>query len=48
MLIEITAIPNRELESLIFSFGDDVEVLQPEVLRRKIAEKVAKMHDLYK
>ena len=47
-LIEITVIPNRELESLIFSFGNDVEVLQPETLREQIAEKIAKMHNLYK
>ena len=47
MLIEKTVIPNRELESLIFSFGNDVEVLQPEVLRKQIAEKIANMHKLY-
>ena len=47
-LIEITVIPNRELESLIFSFGNDVEVLQPETLREQIAEKIANMHNLYK
>ena len=47
-LIEITVIPNRELESLIFSFGNDVEVLQPKMLREQIAEKIANMHNLYK
>lgn len=48
MLIEKTVIPNRELESLIFSFSNDVEVLQPEELRRQIAEKIKNLYDLYK
>ena len=47
-IIEITVIPNRELEAQLLWFGDDVEVLQPETLRQQIAEKIAKMHDLYK
>ena len=47
-IIEITVIPNRELEAQLLWFGDDVEVLQPSGLRQQIAEKIAKMHDLYK
>ena len=46
-IIEITVIPNRELEAQLLWFGDDIEVLQPETLRQQIAEKIAKMHDLY-
>ena len=47
-IIEITVIPNRELEAQLLWFGNDVEVLQPETLRQQIAEKIANMHDLYK
>lgn len=46
-IIEITVIPNRELEAQLLWFGNDVEVLQPETLRLQIATKIAKMHDLY-
>lgn len=46
-IIEIIVIPNRELEAQLLWFGDDIEVLQPETLRQQIAEKIAKMHDLY-
>lgn len=34
--VEITVIPNNELDSLILSFGKDVEVLYPENYRAKI------------
>ena len=46
-VIEITIIPNRELEAQLLWFGNDVEVLQPETLRLQIATKIARMHDLY-
>jgi len=46
-LIEITVIPNRELEAQILWFGEDVEVLAPESLRLQIQEKINKMHELY-
>lgn len=46
-LIEITVIPNRELEAQILWFGEDVEVLAPEALRQQIQEKIEKMHKLY-
>lgn len=36
--IEVNLIVNLELESLILSFGKDVEVLAPPTLRQKIAE----------
>lgn len=46
-LIEITVIPNRELEAQILWFGEDVEVLAPEALRLQIQAKIKKMHELY-
>ena len=39
-VIEIPVIVNLELESLILSYGDDVEVLKPEWLRDKIENKL--------
>ena len=39
-LISLDVIPNRELESIILSFGDDVEVLTPASLRDAIATKI--------
>lgn len=39
-VISLQLIPNRELESLILSFGPDVEVLEPQSLRTQIQEKV--------
>lgn len=46
-LISLDVIPNRELESIILSFGDDVEVLAPESLRRAIALKTKKLFMKY-
>ena len=39
-LIGLKLMPNRELESLILSFGDDVEVLEPLSLRKGISNKI--------
>lgn len=39
--------PNKELEATIFSFGNQVEVLEPEWLRQQIAEKVAENYKKY-
>ena len=39
-IISIEVIPNKELESLILSFGDDVEVLEPAEFREQIANKI--------
>ena len=47
-LISLDVIPNRELESIILSFGDDVEVLAPEPLRRAIALKTKRLFIKYK
>lgn len=43
----IKVIPNRELTQLILSFGPDVEVLEPEFLRKEIKEKVEEMNSKY-
>ena len=40
--IQLNIIPNRELESIILSFGDDVEVLLPSSLKNAIATKIKK------
>jgi predicted DNA-binding transcriptional regulator YafY len=41
-LIEISVIPNLELEAQILWFGEDVEVLAPDALRQQIQEKIEK------
>lgn len=46
-IIQITVKPNRELMTLLLSFGEDVEVIQPEPLRNKIASKIQKMQQIY-
>lgn len=39
-MISIEVIPNNELDALLLSYGNDVEILKPQELRTKIAEKV--------
>lgn len=39
-IIQLNIIPNRELEAILLSFGDDVEVLSPKTLRHSIATKI--------
>ncbi len=46
-IIRLQLIPNRELESLILSFGPDVEVLEPLSLRNQIQEKVKESFSHY-
>ncbi len=46
-LVEISVIPNKELESLIFSFGCQVEVISPSVLREKIKDQVSDLNNKY-
>lgn len=41
-IIEIFAIPNRELKSLIMSYGSDVSVLEPEPFRQVFFEEAKK------
>lgn len=46
-IVTIDVIPNKELESLILSFGDDVEVLEPTEFRKKIANKIREICKKY-
>jgi predicted DNA-binding transcriptional regulator YafY len=46
-LVIINVIPNYELESLILSFGERVEVLEPEALRRKLRHRIMKLSAIY-
>ena len=46
-IIKIRVIQNKELESLIMSYGSDVEVLEPESLRDEIKNKISAMNKLY-
>ena len=39
-IVEISVIPNRELEALILSFGKDIQVLSPESFRQQIADSI--------
>jgi len=41
-------IPNPELEQVILSFGEDVEVLSPESLRLTIQNRIEQMQTVYK
>ena len=46
-IIRLMVRPNRELEAYIFSFGHQVEVLQPLWLRMQIAEKIDDLQKKY-
>lgn len=46
-IVEIEVIPNSELETLIMSFGWQVEVLSPEYLRERITLNIEKLNTLY-
>ena len=46
-IIRIDVIPNPELEALILSYGNDVEVLAPEHLREQIKEKIEDLAKKY-
>ena len=46
-IISVDVIPNKELESLILSFGNDVEILEPEHLRNKIGNIIKSISDKY-
>ena len=47
VLIELELIPNYELESLILSHGEGIEVLNPKKLRNKIKNRVQKILNNY-
>ena len=46
-IIEISVIPNNELEALILSFGKDVEVLSPESFRTRIQNVIRESYEKY-
>ena len=46
-IFTIKVIPNKELDSLILSFGCDLEVVSPEWYRERIKKKIAEVNDIY-
>jgi predicted DNA-binding transcriptional regulator YafY len=44
----VKLIPNNELYNTILSFGEKVEILSPESVRKELADKIKKMNNLYK
>lgn len=46
-LIALNVMPNKELTSIIFSFGDDVEVMEPKSLRDTISTKIKNLSKSY-
>jgi predicted DNA-binding transcriptional regulator YafY len=48
MLIEFTVYDSPELETLILSYGENVEVLAPLELKEKIKTRALKLVELYK
>ena len=46
-IISINVKVNKELESLILSFGDDMEIIAPASFRDRIAEKIQAMNKKY-
>ena len=47
VVIELELIPNYELESLILSYGEGVEILSPETLREKITNRIKLLSEKY-
>lgn len=45
--LEISVIPNRELISLLMSYGSDIVVINPVTLREQISNNVKEMYDSY-
>ena len=45
--ISIEVIPNNELYQLFLSFGADIEVVFPSVVRSEMKEKINKMYKNY-
>ena len=46
-IVEISVIPNKELEQLIFSFGHHVEVLSPDWYRQHISDRISELYAKY-
>jgi hypothetical protein len=47
LTIQIEVMPNPELYQLILSFGEDVEVISPNDVRKEIIDKINVMKDIY-
>lgn len=45
--LQIKVIPNYELETLILSFGDNIQVIEPVVLVEKVKERINRMKNNY-
>lgn len=48
VVIRLTVCLNNELEATLFSYSNDLEVIEPTELRDKIAGRVKKMSEIYK
>ena len=46
-IVEISVIPNNELNALILSFGKEVEVLSPVLYREKIQGLIREAYEKY-
>ena len=46
-IVEITVIPNNELDALILSFGKDVEVISPITYRERIKGFIKDIYESY-
>src|SRR5574344_1618992 len=46
-IVSIFVRPNKELEALIFSFGNQVEVIKPMWLRQQISDKIEETFKIY-
>lgn len=47
VLLQIQVVENFELQALLFSYGELLEVIEPVSLRNKLAERISKMHQAY-
>lgn len=46
-VVELNIIPNKEFEALLFSFGETVEVIEPQWIRETIKGKIEKLFKKY-
>lgn len=46
-VVAINVKVNKELEALILSLGNDIEVLEPEFFRKQVANKIRSMNQKY-
>jgi predicted DNA-binding transcriptional regulator YafY len=47
-IVEIKVYNTYELKSILLSFGDNIEVLSPDSLRKELAEIISRMNEKYK